>query len=435
MEYVCTVKLLRCLLPLALISAGFLQPANAQHQRQDLPLRVFLDCNSSGCDFDYFRTEVPFVDYVRDRNDASLHVLVTTQATGGGGTDYTLNFIGLKELAGASDTLHFISPNAATSDDRRKGIARTLALGLVRFVANTPAAEGLRITYAKPAVQAGTAVAVAKDPWNFWVFRARAGGNFNGESSQRFMNLNGSLSANRLTKTLKVNTSVSGSYNESSFTFSEGAKFRSYARSYGMSELIVKSLTDHWSAGQRASLTSSTFLNQKLAARFAPAIEYNFFPYSQSTRKSLTLQYSAGINSYSYRDTTIFGKISEVRPDQALVASLSATQPWGSVSASLEGANFLDDFSKWRVVLFNSLNARLFKGFSVNLFGSAALVRDQLHLPRGAATDEEILLQRRQLETSYRYFAGVSLTYSFGSIFNNIVNPRFEGAGGSFFFF
>ena len=197
----------------------------------------------------------------------------------------------------------------------------------------------------------------------------------------------------------------------------------------------MKSLTDHWSAGQRASLTSSTFLNQKLAARFAPAIEYNFFPYTQSTRKSLTLQYSAGINSYSYRDTTIFGKISEVRPDQALVASLSATQPWGSVSASLEGANFIDDFSKWRVVLFNSLNARLFKGFSVNLFGSAGLVRDQLHLPRGAATDEEILLQRRQLETSYRYFAGVSLTYSFGSIFNNIVNPRFDGASGSFFFF
>jgi hypothetical protein len=62
-------------------------------------------------------------------------------------------------------------------------------------------------------------------------------------------------------------------------------------------------------------------------------------------------------------------------------------------------------------------------------------VHDQLSLPKTGATDEEILLQRKQLETSYRYFAGVSLTYSFGSIFNNIVNPRFEGSSGSFYFF
>ncbi|MEP6508918.1 MAG: hypothetical protein ABJC63_11885, partial [Gemmatimonadales bacterium] len=46
------------------------------------PLRVFLDCHTSGCDFDYLRTEIPYVDYVRDRSDASLHVLVTTQSTG-----------------------------------------------------------------------------------------------------------------------------------------------------------------------------------------------------------------------------------------------------------------------------------------------------------------------------------------------------------------
>jgi hypothetical protein len=85
-------------------------------------------------------------------------------------------------------------------------------------------------------------------------------------------------------------------------------------------------------------------------------------------------------------------------------------------------------------VFFNNVNARLFKGFSLSLFSSIGLVHDQLYLPKGAATDEEILLQRRQLETSYRYYAGVSLTYSFGSIFNNIVNPRFDGASGTFYF-
>ncbi|MDO8501205.1 MAG: hypothetical protein Q7S20_05145 [Gemmatimonadaceae bacterium] len=411
------------------------ESAGAQRQKQESPIRVFLDCQANGCDFDYFRTEVPFVDYVRDRKDALLHVLVTTQDTGGGGTEYTFNFIGLKELAGASDTLRYVSANSATSDDRRKGIARILKMGLVRYVAHTSAADRLEISYVKPAADAAAAAPSSKDRWNYWVFRTRAGGNFSGESSQRFISVNGSLSANRLTKEWKVNTSVSGNYNESSFTFSEGEKFTSYSRSYGASELIVKALTDHWSAGQRASLTSSTYLNQKLATRVAPAIEYNFFPYSESTRRSLTLQYSAGVSSYRYRDTTIFDKVSEVRPDQSLVASISMTQPWGSVSGSIEGANFLDDFSKRRLVLFNSLNARLFKGFSVNLYGSVSFVRDQLYLPKSGATDEEILLQRQQLATSYRYYAGVSLTYTFGSIFNNVVNPRFDGASGSFFFY
>jgi len=90
----------------------------------------------------------------------------------------------------------------------------------------------------------------------------------------------------------------------------------------------------------------------------------------------------------------------------------------------------LDDFSKRRLVLFNSMNARLFKGFSFNMYGSLSLVRDQLFLAKGGATDDEILLQRRQLSTSYSYFAGVGLQYTFGSIFNNVVNPRFRNAGG-----
>ena len=33
------------------------------------------------------RTEITFVSYVRDRTAADVHVLVTTQGTGGGGTE------------------------------------------------------------------------------------------------------------------------------------------------------------------------------------------------------------------------------------------------------------------------------------------------------------------------------------------------------------
>ncbi|HUQ48211.1 MAG TPA: hypothetical protein VM053_08220 [Gemmatimonadaceae bacterium] len=398
------------------------------------PLRVFLDCNAQGCDFDYFRTEIPYVDYVRDRTAASVHVLLSTQATGGGGREYTFNFIGLRDLAGVSDTLRYVSAQGSTSDDLRKGILRTLKLGLVRYLARTPAAERLQVSYAEAPAGSQAKAVPTHDPWNYWVFRTRANGNFNGESSQRFANLSGSFSADRLTKEWKFNNSVRVSYSESKFTFSDGTGFSSYSRSNGLSHLAVKSLSDHWSVGERMSTSSSTYQNMRRSFRFAPAVEYNIFPYSQSTRKQLTIQYSAGINSFHYRDTTIFEKIHEVRPDEALSASISMTQPWGSMSGSIQGSNYLDDFTKRRLELFNSMNARLFKGFSFNLFGSLSLVRDQISIAKGGASEQEILLQRRQLATSYSYFVGIGLTYTFGSIFNNVVNPRFEGASGSFFF-
>ena len=184
------------------------------------------------------------------------------------------------------------------------------------------------------------------------------------------------------------------------------------------------------SAGQRASWTSSTFLNQSRAIRLSPAIEYNLFSYSQSTRRQLTLQYAPGINFFRYQDTTLFDRISEARGNQTLTASLSLKQPWGSVNSSLEGAAYVHDFSKNHLVFFNSLDLRLFKGFSLFLFGQASLLRDQLYLPRGSLSDAERLLRRRQLATSYTYFVNVGLSYSFGSIFNNIVNPRFGGTSG-----
>ena len=37
---------------------------------------------------------------------------------------------------------------------------------------------------------------------------------------------------------------------------------------------------------------------------------------------------------------------------------------------------------------------------------------------------------QRQLLTGYQYFFNFGINYSFGSIFNNIVNPRFGGGGG-----
>jgi hypothetical protein len=181
-------------------------------------------------------------------------------------------------------------------------------------------------------------------------------------------------------------------------------------------------------------LTSSTFLNQDLTVALAPAIEYNLFPYSESTRRQLTLQYAAGVTRFDYKEETIFDEATETLPNHSLITSLSVKQPWGTVSGSISGAQYLHDLERYRLTLFNRLDVRLFKGFSLDVFGNIALIRDQIYLPAGGATEEEILLRQRQLATDFDYFASVGISYRFGSIFNNVVNPRFGGSSGGVVF-
>lgn len=393
------------------------------------PVRLFLDCQRE-CDIEFTRTEIPWVDHVRDRADADVHVLVTTRSTAASAREFTLTFIGLKEFANLTDTLVTVSPESDSEDRRRRVVTEALKRGLVRYVARRPGSERLTVTYAAPG---GTAAAArpTRDRWNLWVFRTRANGYFNGEESSRFINLNGSVSANRISPAWKANVSLDGNYGESNFTFQNGTKFNSYSHGYGARELIVKSMGPHWSAGQRASISASTYQNMKLAFRFAPAVEYNIFPYAESTRRQLRLQYAIGATHYRYEDTTIFDKTQETRGDHSLLASLDLRQPWGSVSFSLEGAALLDDIKKNRVRFNPEFDIRLFRGLSLNLFGNVSLLRDQLYLSKGGATDEEVLLRRRQLATSYQYFIGAGLSYTFGSIYNNVVNPRFGNSAGN----
>jgi len=65
------------------------------------------------------------------------------------------------------------------------------------------------------------------------------------------------------------------------------------------------------------------------------------------------------------------------------------------------------------------------KEADVHISGYYAAVHDQLSLVKGGATLEEILLQRTELATNYSYFASIGFSYTFGSVFSNVVNPRF----------
>ena len=394
-------------------------------------LRVFLDCSS--CDESYMRTEVTFINYVRDRVGADVHVLITTQGTGSGGTEYTLKYIGLGRFQGVEHTLTLAVPQIATSDERRKQLTETFKLGLVRYVAETPLLSRLKLTFDEPKGQA-TAAAV-DDPWNYWVFRVGGSGDLEAEESEESVGISASFSANRTTENWKINLNGFAEYEEDRFDLEDeddgGPRtFIAVRRQTEARALVVKSLNDRWSYGGTAVFLNSTFQNYDLRTRFAPGIEYNFFPYSESTRRIFTLFYSAGVQTADYTEITIFDRLSETLFDHAFEASMALRQPWGTASGSFEVQQYLNRDSKYRINAFGSVDVRLFKGFSLDVFGSASRRRDQFSLRRGEATTEEILVRQRELATGYQLEIGFGFSYSFGSIYNNVVNPRFRNVGG-----
>lgn len=395
---------------------------------------VYIDCESFLCDFDYFRTEMPFVNYVRNRQDADVHVLVTTERTGGGGRAFTLTFLGMRQFEALDDTLGYTSNATATDNEVREGLIQVLRAGIIRYISRTPLLDRFDISYAAPE-NGGTQVQASDDPWNYWVFSTRLTAFANGEDRYQNINLYGSASASRVTEDLKLRFSLNGSRRSQHFELSDGSETLDVQESYGASSLSVWSLNPHWSAGGRTGMSRSSRLNIDLNATFAPAIEYNVYPYSESTRKLLTFQYSAGWSYFDYGDTTLFDVVTETRLQHTLQSVVSARQPWGTVSVSLNGSQYFFDLSKFNLSLGGNVDLRLFRGFSVDLGGNVSFVRDQLYLPKGDASNEDVLLRRRELETNWRYFFRAGISYTFGSKFNNVVNPRFGSGSGNVIFF
>ena len=160
-----------------------------------------------------------------------------------------------------------------------------------------------------------------------------------------------------------------------------------------------------------------------------PGIEYNVFPYSESTRRQFRFLYSIGYIYNNYTDTTIYNKVEEGLFSQSLSGSFEVIQKWGSVDLSVSWSNYLRDFAENSLSLDGYISWRIAKGLNVNMGGSFAFIHNQISLVKGGASTEEILLRRKELETDYNYFMHFGFSYTFGSIYNNVVNPRFGSSG------
>jgi hypothetical protein len=371
---------------------------------------------------DHIHREIPYVNYVRDIKDAGVYIIPTRQRTGSGGYENTCFLVGQNEYAGMRDTLIFVTTPDETTEGYRHKLVSTLKMGLMRYVAKTPLAQYLNISFSQPLSET-----VSSDKWNSWVYSASFNAYSSGQSTYNFGYLYGELSANRITEKSKFESSFGMDFQSDRTTYQDTIYKSTINDKYGYLS-YVKSINNHWSAGGLAYVQSSTYSNYDLSVRIAPGIEYDVFPYSESTRRILTFLYQAGVEINNYTDETLRFKYKETVGYHSLAASISLIQKWGSVTGTLTWHNYMFDWSYYRLRFNTSASIRIFKGFSFNISGSVASVHDQISLPRGEASLEDVLLRRKMQATEYQYYTSFGFSYTFGSIYNNVVNPRFGRA-------
>ena len=387
-------------------------------------IRVYMDAN------EFIKREIPFINYVRDVNDAQVYIINTSEGTGSGGRVYTYFLVGQKEFTGMNDTVSVATRPDDTSDQRRLKQASILKMALMRYVARTPLAAYIDINFTKPIAEE-----VTIDKWNNWVFKTRLSGRINEQQTTKSGNYDGSFSATRVTNNWKLIFDLSYSENNDVFKIGD-EEIKSVNKSKSFDGLVAKSLSDHWSIGGTTELTTSSFKNYDINFEIMPSIEYDVFPYSESTRRQLRFMYSAGYVYNDYIDTTVYNKVSEGLLAHKLTTSYSVIQKWGSINVGLEWRNYFNDWALNNLSLSGNMEFRITRGLSLNIGGGASLIHDQLNLVLSGASEEEILTKQKELQTNYSYYTSFGITYTFGSIYNNVVNPRFNKASrGMMFFF
>jgi hypothetical protein len=385
-------------------------------------LRVYLECD---CFQEYLRDQLEWVDFVRQPQDADVHILSSTRETGGGGSELVLRFVGRGRFDAVDTELRVISQAAETENVRRTQVLRTTTVGLLGYLARENLPAGLDLSV-RAADTGQPAAAPAQDPWNLWVFSVSTGTSFEAEEANRELQWDVNASADRVTDEWKIAFGAQLDEQRQTFDLDEADPLEVSRTERGVEWFVARGLGPHWSVGFDGEVESSTFDNTRFSASTAPAVEFSIFPYRDYATRQFVIQYSAGIQHAKYTEVTLFDRLEETRARHELSANLDQRQPWGSLEAGIEWSQYLHDPARYRLEVDAEISLRVVRGLSVNVEGNASRIRDQLSLPRRSATSEEVLLQLRELQSGYEVSFSMGVSYSFGSLFNNVVNPRFD---------
>jgi len=413
--------LLTCLLIPFLARADIADPVHLRTDSswRDLAPRLYIQ-DETDADLDYIKTEITFVNYVRDRTEADVQLTITSQTTGDGGREFCLTFQGLGSFRDINSVLKQTVSPAATDDEIRTALVATIRRGLVPFVARTALRDHLSIEFTPP-----TAPTAVTDPWRNWVFSISLDGWGNGDQAYSYVYANLSPNLKRVTERQKLELNGGMTANHRRFVIDSTTTITALTRSYYANGSWGSKLSEHFSLGARIEYLTSDYYNVRYVFAAGPKLEYNIVPYSEYVRHKIYIQLAPAVAHSRYFDTTLLNRLEETRVKNKAVLGATLTRPWGSVELTAEGSHYLHDFSKNRLSLSSTVSLRIVAGLSLSISGGYNLIHDQLSLRKGTASEEERLLRLREMLTGYSCWLGFGISYTFGSPYSNIVNPIF----------
>ena len=388
-------------------------------EKETESLKLFIDCN---CERNYLRQEINFVNHVRDKTLANIELFIYDIANGSGGRTYKLDFKGKGDYQEIVNESSYDTNANMSSDDIRKGLLNAVKNGLLKYIINSDLAGKVEYNISDEGLAARQDIDF-DDPWNNWIFEVYGEAELNKETSRKRFSYEVGFESDHVTEKWRIRTDLQLNQANSEFQ-REDETFTSERFRYSGDGSIVRSLSDHWSTGVFAGARHDTFTNLDFRYYFSPAIEYNIFPYNEVLRREIVFAYKIGYFHNDYIDQTIFGKLQEGIFNHSLDVQVRYRQPWGNIFSRLRASSFLNDFNKNRVQLYGNVSVRLFKGLAVRFSGNFEIIRDQINLPAGDATIEDVLLQQKQIATDFELGFSVGLSYTFGSAYNNIINTR-----------
>lgn len=398
--------------------------ASAQNENTK-SLNVFVRCNSR-CYGDYLKTQITWVNAVQDQFVADVSLRINALETGGGGYEYQLIFEGNHAIKHLVDTINFNVNAINTDNEIREKLKDYVSFGLVRYALQLEKINALKVISNDSLEQKemGIGSNPVEDPYNAWVFNFNVNGYSNGQDTYRSTSMGGNLSASQNKETHKIR--IGSYYNNNIQRFNYmGFKDKFSRENYSGYLSYAKTITPHWSFGTFHMYSHSDFENIENSFSHNVAFEYNIFDFKESQTKQLTISSYIGSQYNHYQDTTIYLKTKEWRPSGQLNVNGSFNQTWGSFGIGVNTQFFLDNVAQNTTNVNLELNARIYKGLSINFYGYYSLIRNQIYLPKQDASLNEVLLQQQAVATNYSYYYSVGLSYRFGSIFNNVVNTRF----------
>lgn len=412
---------MRCFIGFLFFLFSFLTASAQSTAKSDAP-KIFIDCQTR-CFYSYLKQELTYVNHMLDRQTADVFIQITSQDTGSGGDQYQVELIGKDRFVNHNDTLIFnLEPNIS-DNEQRETLLKNIEKGLIPYLMQTSVSKDISFEINKK--EASDTDEVINDPWNSWVFNISGYGNINGQETYQSLYLNGRISASKVTDEVKIEPRIYFNYDRSTFSFEDEEDDVFVITNSGGSLKYVKSITDHWSTGFFSELSESSFSNYDFSASFQPALEYNYYPYQESNKKQLTALYRIGPQYNDYVDSTIFELNKELLFRHSIELSLRKIENWGNLDIDFTYGNYLHDWDLLFASVQPYIELNVFKGLSFNVGGSFSWIRNQVNIPKGDASRDDVLLQQIQLKSNYSYYGWMGISYRFGSTYNNVVNTRF----------